>query len=187
MIDDAPDIPFIARNGARRKNHLVAGCKRDHRMIALGQCARWRPGFRLGFRSPIRPPCRAEYAETHPGTKNPGCRRDSRTRGQRRPPVPSRARPSQPCGPQPPQPRQPRESAQHWTRRSLQRPGRMPCTMISRNVLPTSPSEGLMPSRKILVESEMSARTPSAPIAASRFASVGLPMPGSLSIFQSPE
>ena len=39
----------------------------------------------------------------------------------------------------------------------------------------------------MLVESQTSASTPSSPIAASRALSVGRPMPGASSIFQSPE
>ena len=51
----------------------------------------------------------------------------------------------------------------------------------------TSFSEGLSPSRRMLVESHTSASTPSSPIAVSRAASVGGPMVGVGSIFQSPE
>ena len=51
----------------------------------------------------------------------------------------------------------------------------------------TSFSEGLSPSRRMLVESQTSASTPSSPIAVRRSASVGGPMVGVGSIFQSPE
>ncbi len=60
-----------------------------------------------------------------------------------------------------------------------------PMTSVSASA--TSASEGLMPSRRILVESQTSASTPSSPIAVSLAESVGKPSPGSGSIFQSPD
>lgn len=55
------------------------------------------------------------------------------------------------------------------------------------SVTATSPSEWETPSRMELVESQISARHPCAPISRKRFSSIGLPMTGSGSIFQSPE
>ena len=51
---------------------------------------------------------------------------------------------------------------------------------------PTSVSEGDSPSRRMLVESQMRASTPSSPISRRRFSSVVQPDTGEGSIFQSP-
>ena len=58
--------------------------------------------------------------------------------------------------------------------------------MSSASVLATSDSDGERPSRTALVESPISASTPSSPSAVSFAASVGAPMIGVGSIFQSP-
>ena len=58
--------------------------------------------------------------------------------------------------------------------------------MSSASVFATSASEGERPSRIALVRSPTSASTPVSPSAASRAASVGAPITGVGSIFQSP-
>ena len=101
--------------------------------------------------------------------ENPACHRDSRIRALRRS-TRSIARPTM----HDMRPAATAASATARMRATLEakvvtttRPVAFP--MISRRVFATSASEGLMPSRKILVESQTSASTPSPPISARRF------------------
>ncbi len=117
---------------------------------------------------------------------NPARRRDSRSRARPEPRAPWRGRPPRLRARRRARHRPPRGCGRHGRRTSSPRRGAGAVRTSSASVLATSASDGERPSRTALVESPISASTPASPSAVSLGASVGAPMSGVGSIFQSP-
>ena len=185
-VDDGVHLPLVAGNGARGENDEIAGRELDGD-ARRARCATWPRAPRPGCRWPARRPCSrgsarktvqreqfrnaVEIAAFARDLDRPlhgaAGEHDAPPRGLRR--QADRAQPRDIGG----------EGRDHDAARRAAR-------IFSRSTAATCASDGLSPSRRILVESQMSARTPSSPICFSRVSSVGRPRPGVGSIFQSP-
>ena len=185
-VDHLADRLLVARNGARGEDHQVALARASPPGAGPRRCARARRAARPGCRCTAPPPCRAADSRRPRRCGTPRCRRDSRisratcaTRSMARPTT-TTSRPAAAAA-----------SATARMRATLEakvvtatRP--VAPAISSRSVFATSASDGERPSRTALVESPISARQPSSPSRLSFASSVGGPMIGVGSSFQSP-